>query len=68
MKKAEQAKTNALIFIDACESTVSYKRGIGDKNFDSEYVTVFSAANAEEEAGAEDEFGHGIWSHYLFWH
>jgi hypothetical protein len=64
LKEIERAKINALVFIDACESTISYKRG--NTMFESEYMTVFSAANSNQEAMAEDEFGHGVWSHYLF--
>ena len=63
---AEALKINVVIFLDACESTISYKRGSAPKWNENQYVTVFSAANAEEEANAEDEFGHGVWSHFLF--
>lgn len=66
MEMVEKSKVNALIFIDACESTVSYKRGDKDSKYESEYITIFSAANSEQSASAEDEFGHGIWSHFLF--
>lgn len=64
LKEIERARINALVFVDACESTISYKRGV--TALESEYMTVFSAANSNEEAMAEDEFGHGVWSHYLF--
>lgn len=66
MSFAETLKINVVIFLDACESTISYKRGAAPKWNENQYVTVFSAANAEEEAIAEDEFGHGVWSHFLF--
>lgn len=64
LKEIERAKINALVFIDACESTISYKRG--NTIIESEYMTVFSAANSNQYAMAEDEFGHGVWSYYLF--
>lgn len=64
--KAESAKINAFVFIDACESTISYKRGEKKKVQESQYVIVFSAANSEEVSIATEEFGHGVWSHFLF--